>query len=311
MPVKNGNRRSGGTAPKPSRTLTKKFQYQEFIACNNSTSEYAYFSKYMKPDITKATGSLVQFNAYELWRLKKIKASIQIRPEQSTASQLNNLNAVASALVWTAPDYGANETVSGASLLQYQNAKRNTVSLNKWTNIVNTDCKINSNLSLGGSAGNFALPSSTWINTTNYRSDFYSGYQMFIQLPGFQSFTVGAFPGFTLVTELHVEFLQPAFQNSVSTFSTRVFDCKVQVIPDPALPNDYRTYVFDTLTFDRNANGKREYQVRLVREDGQPGSITYTNAEFLDVYNNGTSGQYFGNRKVIYDGPIPSEFRLD
>eukprot|EP01084_Bolivina_argentea_P071267 129598_1 len=170
-----------GPSRTPKKTLTKKFNYVDTIQLNNATSTYSYYSRYVKPDITKATGAAAQFSAYELWRVKGLRVAIQMA--QSDQSEINN---VATNLIWTASDLGANESVSGETIMQYSNAKKNTCSLNKWTNIVNTACNINAKLNSSG-ASNYILPRNTWLNTSYYNSSDYSGYQIFIQNFGAQN----------------------------------------------------------------------------------------------------------------------------
>ena len=149
-----------------------------------------------------------------------------------------------------------------------------------------------------------------WVNTTEFNSDFYSGYQLFIQSFGAQAIQPTSTPAYTIQTELVVEFMQPAFQNTSSSFTARAFDIKLQTIPDAADPSTFREYIFERIIVEPNADGEREYKVLLKRADGQPGNITYTGDELLQVYEQGTSGQYFGNRRAIYDGPQPEVIRF-
>lgn len=307
--VRNGNRSSGGPTKAPSRCLTKKFQYTETVSLDNSTNEYAYYSKFRKPEITKAIGSLAQFDAYELWRLKKIRVSIQAAAQiVNQSSSASPLNTVANTVVWTAADFGNNETVSGVTIMQYQNAKRNTLNLNRWTPIVDTTSRINAKLS-GTHDYSFIMPNTTWVNTTEYNSDFYSGYQLFIQSFGAQSTQPGYTPAYTIQTELVVEFMQPAFQNTSSSFTARIFDAQLQVIPDPNLPDAFRTYVFERILVEPDANGNREYTVLFKRADGLAGNLAFTSEQLSVVYETGTSGHVFNGRKAIYDGPQPEVFR--
>lgn len=304
--VKNGNRRLGGPSPKPTRTLCKKFAYNEIIQCDNATSTYAFYSKYMKPDITKAVGSLMQFDAYELWRLRAIKVSIQCSASPSAASSFSPINTVAGTNIWTAPDYGTNETVSGESIMQYQNAKRNTLSLNSWKQIVNTDSRINASLDTNGD-WNFIMARDTWVNTSKYDSSFYSGYQLFIQQPGFQNFSPSTLPAFNLQTTLVVEFLQPAFQAAPSTFTQRVFQAilKVQLSPitDPGV---FTTYKFSGMkTFADPVDQTRKYKVTFVDVTDNTSFLHFDDEEMLTLYQDRT----FNNVAIIYDGPKPDTFR--
>lgn len=308
--IRNGNRRAGGPTNAPKRCLTKKLQYTESIQLNNSTNDYGYYSKFIKPDITKCIGALAQFDAYELWRLKKIKVSIQAASQIINAtSSASPLNTVANTVVWTAADFGNNESVSGTTIMQYQNAKRNTLSLNKWTPIVNTAARVNAKLE-GSNNYSFIMPNSTWVNTTQFSSEFYSGYQLFIQSFGAQTLQPGSTPAYTIQTELVVEFMQPAYQNTASTFTSRIFDAKLAVIPEGNEPDTFRNYIFERIIVEPDATGNREYQVLFKREDGQPGNLAYTSEEFNTLYETGKSGQYFNNRRCIYEGPQPEQFRL-
>lgn len=296
-PTKNGN----GPSRQPSKRLTKLFQYTETIFLNNSTSEYSYYSKYIRPDITKAVGAQAQFAAYELWRLKKIKVAIQMAQPKDGDNFTNSINNATSSTIWTAADFGANESVSGVTIMQYQNAKKNTPSLNKWTNIVDTTTRVNSKLT-GSNNYDFIMPANLMVNTTNFDSSFYSGYQLFIQNFGTQNQSIDYQPTYTLITTLEVEFLQPAFQNLPSTFVANAFAIRMVTKPTP---ESERTYVFDRIMVEKNEDGVREMTIRLTREDGEPGSLTYTSAELRDAIATGTSGQYFSGRHIIYDGPYP------
>jgi len=304
----NRSRRSqGGSANGPRTTLTKKLRYVELKSFDNATSTYAYYSAYRKPDITKAVGAIPQFSAYEMWRLKSIHVSVQLASQPANINNINSINALTSGICWTAPDYGANETVSGETIMQYQNAKRNTLSLNKWKKVVNTPAKINSSLDTAGT-WNFMLPNSTWVNTSLFDSSFYSGYQFFFQLPGFQSSQPASMPAFSIQTELIVEFKQPAFQSSPSTFSHRLYDAKLEVVPLASLPDDYATYVFASKKDARDPiTGKRDYAVRFIPEDPLSGlpSITYSADDFLTLHRENKSGAFFGNRRIRYTGPAP------
>lgn len=306
--IRNGNRRLGGNSGSPKRTLTKKLQYLEVFPINNGTTDYAYLAKAVKPDIRKATGAIAQFAAYELWRLKKIQVSVQLAPSQATAS--TDIQNIAGATIWTAADFGNNESSSGKELQQYQNAKRNTLNWNKWVNVVDTTSRINARLN-GGNSSDFIMPTATWVNTNLYDSSDYSGYQVFVQLPGFQNSSPSALPSLTFVTTLTVEFMQPAFQASASSFQTEIYDAILSVIPDGKASEVFRDYKFLRLTSERNVDGNREYKVIFERVDGKPGTLTYTDSEFRNLYTNMTSGQYFSDRRVKYTGPSPSAFLIN
>merc|ERR1711977_580745 len=227
----------------------------------------------------------------------------------STSSGTRPIDYATSSTVWTAADWGANETVSGVTIMQYQNAKKNTVNLNKWTKIVDTTCRVNAKLGVSGATtGAFILPPSTWLNTSEYTtlSSVYSGYQLFVQCFGSQGFAVNTQPSITILTELEVEFLQPAFQANISNFASNAFSIRMVTIPDGNLPDDTRVYVFDRIIVETDeTTSDRVMNIRLKREDGQPGSLTYTAKQLRTAIREGNSGQYFSGRPIVYDGPTP------
>jgi len=290
-----------GASKSPNVKMLKKLQYTDTVLLNNATSTYSYYSKYLKPDITKCVGAAAQFSAYELWRIKKLNVYIQLA--NPTGSPNATIDFVPSTTIWTAADYGSNETVSGESIMQYQNAKKNTVNLNKWTKIVNTNCRVNCSLDSSGD-WNFILPGDTWINTSKFDSSFYSGYQIFVQNFGTQSLGATFQPSFTVNTELIVEFMQPAFQTSPSSFTIQIFDLLMTVQPDPLDPTATRNYVFQSYNVGL-VGGVRQITIRLKREDGVPGSLIYTGIQLREAIISGTSGIHFDGRRMIYDGPLP------
>jgi len=305
------NPRQNGTGPSrtPRKVVRKKLQYTEQVTLNNATSDYSYLSRYVRPDVTKATGAMVQFAAYELWRIKKIKVYIQMANATTTVTGDFNsaMDFATSSVIWTAADLGANESVSGASIMQYSNAKKNTCSLNKWTPIVDTGCRLNMtpNTTSGFS---WILPPNTWLNTINFDSSQYSGYQIFIQNFGVQQLTQSEQPSFSIITELDCEFLQPAYQNNASNFSSRAFAMKMVTQPNAADPTELRTYVFNRITVSLNPiTNERQMIIRLTREDGIAGSLTYNSAQLRQAIADGNSGIYFDARPIIYDGPFPPE----
>lgn len=305
---------NGGPSRAPRKTLLKKFAYTNTIQLNNSTSYYAYYSKYVRPNLLNAVGAAPQFAAYELWRLKRLRVSIQMANNDTSQAPTaaDPINTSTTSTVWTAADYGANETVSGESIMQYQNAKKNTININKFTKIVDTDCRLNGTLGISGvsATSSCIIPRSTWLNTAGFGNsslftNAYSGYQLFIQCFGLENLSVQLAPAFTLVTELDVEFMQPAYQNNSSSFAVESFHIKMQCQPDASDPTALRSYVFDRITVEDDAGGERVMTIRLKREDGQPGSLTFTAAEMRSAIETGTSGQYFSGRPIIYDGPFP------
>lgn len=295
---------NSGPTRAPTTKLNKKLQYTEQITLNNSTSTYSYYSMYVRPDITKCNGAIAQFAAHELWRIKKIKVSIQLAGDPASTTY-SSVNVVPTAVIWTASDLGRNESISGETIMQYQNAKRNTINANKWTNIVDTTCNVNASLDSTKNY-NYILPRSTWLNTSMFDSSSYSGYQLFIQNYGSQQNSPTYQPSFTLTTELIVEFLQPAFQTTTSNFTAEAFEMRMVVQESATDPSVLRTYVFNRLYVGKNAvTNEREMSIRLTREDGLAGSLTFSNIELRSAIESGTSGSYFGGRPIIYDGPMP------
>jgi hypothetical protein len=215
------------------------------------------------------------------------------------------LASVPTVTIWSASDLGANESVSGESIMQYQNARRNTPSLNKWTNIVDTSVNINASLDSSGD-WNYILPRDTWLNTSYFDSSSYSGYQLFIQNFGAQNGAIGDQASFTLQTELEVEFMQPAFQSNASSFTVESFGIRMITNPDASDPTALRSYIFDRYQVKVDPiSGERQFIITLKREDGQSGSLTFTNLELRNAIETGTSAPYFGGRPIVYDGPMP------
>lgn len=309
MPRRNNRKRSrrnslpigNGTGPTrtPATTLTKRFQYLETIALDNATSTYAYRGEFMRPDITKAIGSDKQFGAYELWRLKRIKVSIQLAGTQENDQSQRLLNAVANTTIWTAADLGSNEDAIGAAIMQYQNVKRNTLDLNKWTRIVNTAANINTSLVIDGggtSTYSFVLPRSTWINTTEFNSKMYSGYQLFIQNFAALGLTPTKQLAFQLSTELYVEFKQPAWQNVPSTFERNFLTHGLRVMLASGDTN------FTTLS-PKETKLSSEGLIVTFTHNGI--DYPFTPAELKHVINTNTGGARFQNRVAEYDGMVP------
>lgn len=294
---------TSGPSRTPNKKLVKKFNYTKTLKLNNATSTYSFYSAYIRPDITQAVGATAQFAAYELWRIKKIRVSIQMANTPGAAGA-TAINSVPTSTIWTAADLGANESISGESIMQYQNVKRNTPSLNRWTNIVDTRCNINTSLDSSGT-WNYILPNNTWLNTSYFNSSSYSGYQLFIQNFGIQSQTPEFQTSYTVQTELFVEFMQPAFQSNPSNFTIEAFGMRMVVQPDANDATDLRIYTFDRYQVQTNSSGEREFSIHLVRQDGQSGSLTFTGTQLRNAIATGTSTPYFGGRPIIYDGPMP------
>jgi len=232
---------------------------------------------------------------FEFWRLKKLRVkAICGYNDYNQSYNTINLAANAALQIWTAADFSANETVSGVSIMSYNNAKCNTVSFNNFTKILDTQCRLNN----ANTTPDVILPASTWLDSSVDMSGLkYSGFQLFAMMPGVSS--TNYMPRFQLVFEYEIEFKQPGFQNRPTAFEQDFVGSKLVCIPDANVPD---TREYEVVSYTINANGNN---VRLERADGQAGSLDYTQYEFFDVYVSGKSGKYFGNRTAIYTGPIP------
>lgn len=300
MPRTRRNRGGANAAAQtPMKSLTRTFREVTTITLNNTTgngdSQYAYYSKYMLPKPSQAMGFKDAQTTFEFWRLKRlrVKAIIGYNNYNQTYNTINQ-DAIASLMVWTAPDYSINETVSGVSLMSYNNARCNTLSLNGFRTIVNTNCKVNQS----NTTPLTILPASTWLDTSKDMSSAeYSGYQLFAMMPGVTA--TNYLPKITLVTEYVCQFKQPAYQNRPTSFEQDFIGAQLIVIPSSNLP-DTREYKVVSYTMEEPDN-----IIRLERVDGESGSLTYTQDEFYSVYATNTSGKYFGARKSIYTGPEP------
>lgn len=207
-----------------------------------------------------------------------------------------NLDVVAAMQVWTAADLSANETTTGSALLSYNNARCTTLSLNGLTTVADTRSRLN-DLNTTPRA---LLPYSTWLDTSEDLSDSkvkYSGIQMYAKMP----FTLSTDyrPMIQLIFEYECEFKQPAYQNRPNNFELEIVGSILEVQPIGSSP-DLRAYRCVKYTIDGDGD-----DYRFVRVDGEPGSLNYTKEEFWNVYVNQTSGSYFGDRPVRWNGPEP------
>lgn len=296
IPIGNG----GGPTRTPKVTMLKRLQYVDKIGLTNATNTYAYYSDYIHPQISKCVGALNQFAAYELWRIKRYKVSIQLAGNESEPASQSLINDVANSTIWTAADLAANESVSGQQLMQYQNAKRNTLSLNKWTKIVDTACNINCSLQTdeGKSATTaFILPRSTWINTNQgLDSKFYSGFQIFIQNFANRTAAVDRVPVYQLQHEIHVEFMQPGYQSLPTSFSHRFLNHNIRVI------------------FNDGDTSFTELTPKSITHSNQGTILTYQHAgvdypftaeQIRNIIAHNQADNRFGNRRAQYDGIAP------
>jgi hypothetical protein len=280
--------------------MLKRLQYVEKIPLTNATSNYAYYADYIHPQIQKCVGAMNQFSAYELWRIKRYKVSIQLAGGEEDSASQSLLNSVANTTIWTAADLGANESVCGEQLLQYQNAKRNTLSLNKWTKIVDTACNINCALQTVEGSSNtsrFILPRSTWINTNQgLDSKFYSGFQLFIQNFASRVVSVNHVPVYQLQHEIQVEFMQPAYQALPSSFSQRFMSHNIRVMLNAG------DTVFTELT-PKSVTQSVQGTILVYEHAGV--DYPFTPEQITNIIAHNQADSRFGNRRAQYDGTIP------
>lgn len=235
---------------------------------------------------------------FEFWRLNKFR--IRVQPGYNSYNQTYNtinLDALAAMQIWTAADFSFNESISGVSITSYNNARCHTLSLNGIKTVANTQCRINQE----NMTPRTILSSRTWLDTSadlDAASNNYSGVQFFAKMPGMSA--TNYLPQIQVIYEYDVEFKQPAYQNRPSTFESDFIGSKLICIPDGNFPDDTREYYVDEYALSSTGNF-----IRLLRTDGQPGSLTYTQSEFWSVYTDRTSGQYFSNRPADYIGPEP------
>lgn len=296
----NGNgRKNQGTGPSgpPSRTLTRTFRYMVNFELNNTTGngvdQYAYYSKYLKFNPEAALGFRDAKKTFELWRAKKARVFIQ--PGYNSYNQTYNtvnLDASLATTVWVASDYGINETISGIDLLSYQNAKFHSLSINSYKKIVDTTLRLNQTTG----APIMVLPGSTWLDTSlDMNNVAYSGFQIFTMMPGMSA--TNYLPKYQMIVEIDCEFKQPAWQNISSQFQEDAFGATLLCdIND----NEQRLYKLTKVTREEN-----DATIRFERDDGQPGSLDYSVQNFYQVYATGYNVGYFGNRKIVYTGPVP------
>jgi len=304
---RNGRRRNGNVSSGPSRsprtTLRRTFRNFVNIELNNTSGtsalqQYAFYSQYLAPTPGECLGFKDAQQTFEFWRLNKFR--IRVQPGYNNYNQTYNtinLDALAAMQIWTAADFSFNESISGVSIMSYNNAKVHTLSLNGIKTIANTSCRINQN----NTVPKTILPASTWLDTSedlNLQSNNYSGVQFFAKMDGIVA--TNYLPKIQLIFEYDVEFKQPAYQNRPNTFESDIVGAKLAVIPDPLLPEETRIY--ECARFNIDATG---YNYRFVREDGLPGFLNFDAKEMYDVYVYRTSGQYFDNRTADYTGPIP------
>jgi hypothetical protein len=294
-------RRPNGSGPSqtPSVALTRKFRYIVNMQLNNTTGtgldQYAYVSKYMFPEPEKVTGFKDCQQTFEFWRMKRlrVKAICGYNSYNQTYNTIN-LDAVAAMQIWTVSDWSTNESVSGVSIMSYNNAKVNTLSFNGFTKLVDTAVRINDETVTPSTI----LPASTWLDTAkDMSSSRYSGFQLFARMPGVSA--TNYLPEIQLVVECECQFKQPAYQNRPNTFESN-FGSQLVCQTDSSDPTVLTSYTVDSYTMKDGDN-----IIRLVKSDGTPGSLDYTQHQFFTLYVTNKSGPYFGNRPCVYTGPVP------
>lgn len=292
-------------AGSPQRTLKRTFRRFYNISLSNTAGtgvdQYAYASKVLKPNLQQCQGFREARTTFELFRLNRIRVMIQ--PGYNKYNQsYNTINqdAIAATQVWTAPDFGLNENVSGVTITSYQNARCHTLSLNAMKTIVNASARFNV-----GPGPKIVLPPSTWLDTSVFTADGqaeYSGYQLFVKMNGLTG--TDYLPVYQIVEEYDVEFKQPGYQNLPTAFQEDIVGTTFDVIPDGSAPQDLRNYTCVSFTLNNSGNN-----YRFERTDGEPGSLDYTAQEMCEVYEKQTSGKYFGDRKINnWTGPVPVKF---
>jgi len=296
------NRSSRGPTTGPRTTLKRTFRHFQTLTLNNTTgtgdNQYAYYSTYLGPKPSEAFGFKTAQQTFEFWRLNKFR--VRVQPGYNSYNQTYNtvnLDALAAMQIWTAADWSFNESVSGVSIMSYNNAKCHTLSLNGIKTVANTSCRINQqNLT-----PKTILSPRTWLDTTedlDAQSNNYSGIQFFARMDGLNA--TNYLPRIQLIFEYDVEFKQPAYQNRPSTFESDIVGAKLITIPDGSQPLETREYQVDYYSINSSGN-----TYHLVRTDGEPGTLTYSALEFWEVYKSRTSGKYFSNRPADYIGPEP------
>jgi hypothetical protein len=297
----NGRRATGnagnGVSHQPQRTLTRTFRYMQRFDLNNSTGsgldQYAYYSKFITFNPEKAYGFRDAKRTFELWRARR--ARVYIQPGYNSYNQTYNTVNLDSALattVWVASDFGINETISGIDLMSYQNARFHSLSINNYKKIVDTQLRINNT----NDTAIPVFPASTWLDTSLDMADIkYSGFQIFTMMQGVSA--TNYLPKYQMIIEVDCEFKQPAWQNISTSFEAEAFNatllCDI---------NDTEQRLYNLVKVTRSED---ESTLRFERNDGEPGSLTYTIPDFFEVFKTGYNKGYFGDRKVVYTGPIP------
>merc|ERR1711920_952683 len=216
-------RRTGGPTTAPRTTLRRTFRSFATIQLDNTTgtglNQYAYHSAYLAPKPEEAFGFKDAQTTFEFWKLNKFR--IRVQPGYNSYNQSYNtinLDALAAMQIWTASDYSLNESVSGVSIMSYNNAKVHTLSLNGIKTVANTSVRLNQN----GLTPKTILANNSWLDTSVdiSNSNEYSGVQFFARMQG--QTTTNYIASLQLILEYDVEFNQPAYQNSPDPFESTI-----------------------------------------------------------------------------------------
>jgi len=258
---------------------------------------YAYYSKYLNAKPSECPDFRDAQTTFEFWQLRNMRVKLQPGFNGYNVNYNTiNLDAVAAMQAWTCADLSANENVSGTSILSYNNARCTTLSLNGITTVASTRCKLND----VSATPRTLLPYSTWLDTSADISDSklkYSGVQLFLKMPF--SLSTDFTPMIQVIVEYDVAFKQPAWQNRPTSFESEIIGSILEVQPVASSP-DLRAYVCKSYKIDGDGG-----DYRFERVDGEPGSLNYSQEDFWEVYYFNKSGSYFGDRKVIWSGPVP------
>merc|ERR1712061_112974 len=288
---------NGGQGPSnsPQRTLSRTFRYMLNFQLDNSSGtgvdQYSYYTKYFKFNPSEAFGFSDACATFELWRMRR--ARVYIQPGYNDYNQSYNTINLDSALattVWVASDFGINETISGVDLMSYHNARFHSLSLNKYQKICDTTVRLNQT----SGAPITVWGPNTWLDTSlDMTNAEYSGFQIFTMMQGISG--TDYLPKYQMVIEVDCEFKQPAWQNISTSFEKDAIGSKL----DCEVSDQELSRVFVLTDYNRDGNGAT---LRFEREDGEPGSLTYSVADFHTVYATGRNVGYFGNRRVSYTG---------
>lgn len=226
-------------SPTPSKVLSRTFRYVDIVALNNYSNGspssldgvpqgYSYLSTYRKFDPSRILNWEQYASTFEYYRIKRAQVFINIAYNQNNNTYVNRANeATCVSQVWTAADWSSNETVSGRSILNYNNARLHTLSINDIKQIVTMQPRWQSEDTQTKSA---VFPPNFWIDTTvNNDYSSFNGYQLHIEVPG-DTLTASNRYKYTVTTQLTIEFKQPSFQSVSSSIDGSLPGTEIQVV---------------------------------------------------------------------------------